>query len=726
MAAETKVVISGDASGAIAAVQLLSKTLGGLKEIALKAFDFRLLFAGASLAGLTELITHIAETGDQLNKMSQKTGIAVEDLSKLKYAAQLSNVDVEALQKGLVNLSVGVIELSQGKISVAADQLKAFGINARNTDGTIKSSSQVLGELADQFQIMPDGIEKTNAAAAIFGKRMGAEMIPLLNGGSAGLKAMGDEAERLGIVMSGELAKKSEEFNDNLARMKKLSEATGIAIGNKLIPILNEYITQLLDAKQSGLGIGEAIFSLGLTDPAKSPAEQIKRITAEIVALKKEAAKGDALSDALTGAVAVDNSAAIASLERQRKYFELQQKRQTGDGVASAEELAAKRVLIEKQMQTKLAELAKLRGVAEGKVSADILDTDAKRTDEQIKNAERLRDALLTAWQSSVKGAADASAEAEKLLAKAADIRQTGADKAAAKTRSVRTPEEQQAQIQGEFSKAADSAGEAAALAKFAAIHGRVENAAKLAQQAEKDAERAAKFADQIDDPQAAAQAIQKAAEIQAQLVEAQAAAKKKESQDLAAQADAQKAKLAEIEKQLTDLQTKAASIRVEADITNATNALTALQAQLENIKDKTVTVSVNTVNSGATPAAPDAIPARAYGGVLPGWAPHDRADNMIYRGTPGEWVMQRRAVRYYGPDFMAALNAMRLPKYANGGLLGNLRMPSISGAATAPSSNVTFNFPGMGKFPASMAPDVLGELKTAFARESLKRGARA
>ena len=359
-------------------------------------------------------------------------------------------------------------------------------------------------------------------------------------------------------------------------------------------------------------------------------------------------------------------------------------------------------------------------------MSADILDDDNKRTDEQIKNAEKLRDALLTAWQASVKGAADASAEAEKLLAKAADIRQTGADKAAAKTRSVLTPEEQQAQIQSEFSKAADSAGEAASLAKFAAIHGRVENAAKLAQQAEKDAERAAKFADQIDDPQAAAQAIQKAAEIQAQLVEAQAAAKKKESQDLAAQADAQKAKLAEIEKQLTDLQTKAASIRVEADVASAKTALAGLQAQLENIKDKTVTVTVNTVNSGATPPDAGPVPAKAYGGPLPGRASHDRADNMLYWGTPGEWVVQRPAVRYYGPDFMAALNAMRLPKYANGGLLGNLRVPSLSSAAPAPSSNVTFSFPGMGKFPASMAPDVLGELKTALARESLKRGARA
>lgn len=36
----------------------------------------------------------------------------------------------------------------------------------------------------------------------------------------------------------------------------------------------------------------------------------------------------------------------------------------------------------------------------------------------------------------------------------------------------------------------------------------------------------------------------------------------------------------------------------------------------------------------------------RATGGPLPGYAPHDRADNVVYAGTPGEWVIQRPTVR--------------------------------------------------------------------------------
>lgn len=65
----------------------------------------------------------------------------------------------------------------------------------------------------------------------------------------------------------------------------------------------------------------------------------------------------------------------------------------------------------------------------------------------------------------------------------------------------------------------------------------------------------------------------------------------------------------------------------------------------------------------------------RAYGGPLPGSAPHDRADNMVYSGTPGEWVIQRPTVRKVERDFgqgaMAYFNRYgELPAFASGGLL--------------------------------------------------------
>lgn len=82
---------------------------------------------------------------------------------------------------------------------------------------------------------------------------------------------------------------------------------------------------------------------------------------------------------------------------------------------------------------------------------------------------------------------------------------------------------------------------------------------------------------------------------------------------------------------------------------------------------------------------------ARAYGGPLPGHAPHDRADNVMYAGTPGEWVIQRPTTRYYGDDIMAKFNAgyysrEKLQKLAYGGEIGRSSQPSPSALPVDPA----------------------------------------
>lgn len=706
MATKAEIKFVGDSSSAVTAVKRLRTEMGELQSIAAKSLGSfgGLVTGGAAVAGLVAITKRAIDTGDAFAKMSAKTGVAVEDLTKLQYAADLSGVSSEALQKGMVSLAAATVEAASGS-GIAGEAITKLGVKVRNADGSMRSSIDVLYDLADQFALMPDGVEKTNYAVDIFGKKLGADMIPLLNGGSAGLKAMGDEAERLGLVMSTELAKKSEEFNDNLARLSKYSEAAGISIANALIPALNELLTEFLDAGKAGLGFWEAMTGIGLSDPTKSPAEHIARITAEIEKLKKASASG--WSAEMFGASGNDDE--IAKLEKLRKYYELQQQRQTGDGVESAQELAGKRLLIERQLQMKLAEVAKLRAVAEGKVSDDILLTDDKRTAAQIKNAEKLRDTLTGMWEKSLQAAKSASDEAVKLLAKAADTRTAGADKAAALRRSTLTPEEQQREITSQYNDLASRASEAASLAKLADMQGRTENAAKLAAQAEKDADRAAKLADQISDPEEAARAAEQLAEIQATLLEQQAAAKKEEAARYTEQAAAQRELIAGLDAQLTALQTKAASIKVDVDISAAQAAIAQLQAQLDNLNAKTAAASIPMQEGGGYAA-----------GGFTGPGPKFKVAGVVHAG---EFVNRQEVVRQPGAlEFLNRFNRIgmaALRGYATGGLV------TVAPRAATPSASATFNFPGLGSFPVSMAPDVMGELKTAFKREALKRGSR-
>lgn len=179
--------------------------------------------------------------------------------------------------------------------------------------------------------------------------------------------------------------------------------------------------------------------------------------------------------------------------------------------------------------------------------------------------------------------------------------------------------------------------------------------------------------------------------------------------------------------KQITDLNANAAiKLKPEIEKSSLDAAISAVQQAFANV---TIPIRVQPVGLPNDQAANDsALPARASGGPLPGWAPHDTADNVIYRGTPGEWVIRRAAVRYYGADTLAALNSMRLPKYANGGALGSvfdrLSIPSLSPSAAAVSgSGDVFDLGALGKIRVRKTAHTADDVSAVLARAALRYG---
>src|SRR5262249_17363417 len=141
-----------------------------------------------------------------------KTGVTVEDLSKLKFAAEQSGSSFDGLQTALRGLANNMEAAAAGSKSQEA-AFKALGVSATDASGNLRPMNDVLLDVADKFKTMPDGATKSALAMDIFG-RSGLAMIPMLDEGSAGIKAMGDQAQRLGIVFTGEAAKGADEFND--------------------------------------------------------------------------------------------------------------------------------------------------------------------------------------------------------------------------------------------------------------------------------------------------------------------------------------------------------------------------------------------------------------------------------------------------------------------------------------------------------------------------------
>lgn len=212
----------------------------------------KILALAASLGGIGLVVDvrSAIDAADQINKLSQRTGIAVENLSSLKFAAELADVDIATLANGIKKLSVNMADAQRGT-GEAVDAFKALGVNVKDAQGGLRSTDDVLLELADKFSKFEDGANKTALAVQIFG-RAGDQLIPFLNQGATGIAELRKEAERLGITMSGETAKSAEAFNDNLKAIGESAKGLGRALAASMLPSLVEITNQMRLAAQEG------------------------------------------------------------------------------------------------------------------------------------------------------------------------------------------------------------------------------------------------------------------------------------------------------------------------------------------------------------------------------------------------------------------------------------------------------------------------------------------
>ncbi len=188
------------------------------------------MFAGFSVgwaaSELFQFMKGVINTADELYKMSQKTGISVESLSTLRYAADLSGVELESFESSIIKFNKAIYEAEDGS-GETAEAFKKLGINLKDSNGILKDAEQLFFETSDKLSVMEDGTQKAALSLKLFSKS-GADMIPLLNEGTTGLNKLMQEARNLGIEMSTNTAMQAQMFNDQLTTLKY--QAEGIAV----------------------------------------------------------------------------------------------------------------------------------------------------------------------------------------------------------------------------------------------------------------------------------------------------------------------------------------------------------------------------------------------------------------------------------------------------------------------------------------------------------------
>tara|TARA_R100001510_G_scaffold25977_1_gene22830 strand:- start:6088 stop:7737 length:1650 start_codon:yes stop_codon:yes gene_type:complete len=297
----------------------LQKSLGGLKTstnntatamnklktAASNAFGVMKNLAPAiGIAGMGKLVNDTLQLGDQLEKMSQKTGLAVPVLDKLRQAADLGGTDFKTLSRAFPTLAKNMQDASDG-VGTAKEAFDRLGIGVTGVDGKLKPLDQMFFEIGDKIKAMDNKTLAAANASEIFGTGIGSKLIPIMNQGSEAIQG-------LSTAFTDASAKSMADFNDDFAQMGEQFNVIKVQLTTAVLPALSKLVSIIeqgaikfaaLPAPVKGITI-----ALGLLAPAIiaiAPIFASLVISFKFLATVKLGAMFAAIAPAITGLMPV-------------------------------------------------------------------------------------------------------------------------------------------------------------------------------------------------------------------------------------------------------------------------------------------------------------------------------------------------------------------------------------------------------------------------------------
>ena len=256
----------------------------GLKAVAGAALNLKTAFVGvAGAAGIGLLIKRSLDATDALAKTATRIGTTTEALSRLHFAADISGVSTETLNMAMQRFTRRTAEAARGT-GEAKDAIRELGLNANNLL-QLDLDEQMI-KLADAFGDVESDADKVRLAMKLFDSE-GVALVQTLSAGSAGLRAMFDEAELLGAVMSTDAAKGVEDTKDEMARLGAVMSGLVAQVTAALAPAIGGFtkkITEMMKEVAASKG--------GFREFARSLAKNVLGTLLDIIRGAAEMANG--------------------------------------------------------------------------------------------------------------------------------------------------------------------------------------------------------------------------------------------------------------------------------------------------------------------------------------------------------------------------------------------------------------------------------------------------
>jgi hypothetical protein len=190
-----------------------------------------------------------ASGSKELQTMSQRTGISVEALSELGYAASLCGLTLEDMEVAIKRMQKTIVGAAAGS-ETAAEALGQLGLTVEDLRGL--SPDQQFKLIAERLSQIQRPAVRAALAMQIFG-RQGTALLPMLLKGAAGIEAMQEEARKLGLTATRDGVAAGVALEESLTTLWKVLKKLGTTLGSAIAPLLTKWINSLIDIVVQGM-----------------------------------------------------------------------------------------------------------------------------------------------------------------------------------------------------------------------------------------------------------------------------------------------------------------------------------------------------------------------------------------------------------------------------------------------------------------------------------------
>lgn len=195
-------------------------------------------------AGLIKIAGDAAYLADDINTLSKTTGLATDTIQKMQYASENVDVSIDTISGSLVKLTKSMGEASKGNNDFSK-AFKELHVNIRDGYGQLKDTEVVFFELLQALNKVGNETERDILTMKLFG-RSAMELNPIIVDGGQGLKELGEQAEKAGLIMDQATLDKANKLADALDTLKATAKQAGLAVGAELADKISSILNSLV------------------------------------------------------------------------------------------------------------------------------------------------------------------------------------------------------------------------------------------------------------------------------------------------------------------------------------------------------------------------------------------------------------------------------------------------------------------------------------------------